>query len=70
MPLQQTVGNLPLQNMDENEASVSNPEFEGMKGDEFLQQMDQKNEVAQSEQITNGGDDTGEEGHLLHPPIN
>ena len=56
--------------MDENEASVSNPEFEGMKGDEFLQQMDQKNEVAQSEQITNGGDDTGEEGHLLHPPIN
>ena len=32
--------------------------------------MDQENEVAQSEQINNGGDDTEEEGQVLHLPIN
>ena len=68
VPLQQTVGNVPLQNMDEDEAPL--PEFEEMDGNDFLEQMDQETEVAQSEQINNGGDDTGEEGQLLHPPTN
>ena len=68
VPLQQTVGNVPLQDVDEDEAPL--PEFEEMNGNEFLEQMDVENEVAQSEQINNGGDDTGEEGQVLHPPTN
>ena len=68
VPLQQTVGNVPLQNMDEDEAPL--PEFEEVDGDGFLEQMDQETEVEQSEQINNGGDDIGEEGQVLHPPTN
>ena len=41
-----------------------------MDGNDFLEQMDQETEVAQSEQINNGGDDTGEESQVLHPPTN
>ena len=66
--LQQTVGNVPLQNMDEDEAPL--PEFEEVDGNEFLEQKDQETEVAQSERINNGGDDAGEEGQVLHPPTN
>ena len=66
MPLQQTVGNVPLQNMEEDEAPL--PEFEEIDGNELLQQMDQETEVAQSEQLNNGGDKNGENGQVLHPP--
>ena len=68
VPLQQTGGNEPLQNMEEDEAPL--PEFEEMYGNEFLEQMDVENKVAQIEQINNGGDDTGEDGQVLHPPTN
>ena len=68
VPLQQTVGNDPLQNMDKDEAPL--PQFEEMNGNEFLEQMDLENEVAQIEQINNKGDDTGEEGQVLHPLTN
>ena len=63
--LQQTVGNVPPQN--ENEAFI--PEFEEMD-EEALEQMEQKTEVAQSEQVNNGGDANGEEGQVLHPLTN
>ena len=68
VPLQQTVGNVPLQNMDVDEAPF--PEFEEMDGNDFFEQTDQETEVAPSKQINNGGDDTGEEGQVLHPPTN
>ena len=68
VPLRQTVGNVPLQNMDEDEAPI--PEFEEMDGNEFLEQMDQETEVALIDKINNGGDDIGEEGQVLHPPTN
>ena len=68
VPLQQTVGNVPLQNMDKDEAPL--PAFDEMNGNEFLEQMDYENEVEQSKQINNGGNDTGEEGQVLHPPTN
>ena len=45
VPLQQTVGNVFLQNMDEDEAPL--PEFEEVYGNEFLEQMDQETEIAQ-----------------------
>ena len=54
--------------MDEDEAPL--PEFEEMDGNEFLEQIDQETEVAQSEQINNGGNEHGEEGQVLHPPTN
>ena len=66
--LQKTNGNVPLENMDEDEAPL--PEFEEMDGNKFFEQMDQDNKVAQSDQINNGGDDAGEEGQVLHRPTN
>ena len=66
--LQQPVENVPLQNMDEDEASL--PEFEEMDSNQLLEQIDQENEVVQSEKINNGGDDNGEKGQVLHSPTN
>ena len=54
--------------MDENEVSL--PKFEKINGDEFFEQINQEIEVAQSEQINNGGDNIGEKGQVLYPPIN
>ena len=54
--------------MDEDEAPL--PEFEEINGNEFLEQMDQENKVAQSERVDDGGDGAGEEGQVLHPPTN
>ena len=40
VPLKQTVRNVPLQNMDEDEAFL--PEFEEMDGNKFFEQVDQE----------------------------
>ena len=68
MPLQQTVKNVSLQNMDEDEAPL--PEFEEIDGNEFLEQMDQETKVAHSEQINDKGDAKGEKGQVFHLPTN
>ena len=41
-----------------------------MNDDESLEQMDQDTEVAQSEQVNNGGNANGEKCQVLHPPTN
>ena len=56
VPFKQTVGNEPFQNIDEDKAPLR--KFEEMNDNKFFEQMDQENEVAQSEQINNEGDDT------------
>ena len=58
VPLQQTVGNVPLKNIHQDEAPL--PEFEEMNGNEFLEQMDQETEVEQSERVDNGCNDIGQ----------